>query len=105
MGAVAAQATQATVQHLLRYGQALGVAFQVVDDILDVTADVAALGKTVGKDAANDKPTYVSLMGLEGARAEASRLAQEAQNALRESGLSPAPALQAVADWVLQRQH
>jgi farnesyl diphosphate synthase len=105
MGAVAAQATQTTVQHLLRYGQALGVAFQVVDDILDVTADVAALGKTVGKDAANDKPTYVSLMGLEGARAEASRLAQEAQNALRESGLSPAPALQAVADWVLQRQH
>jgi farnesyl diphosphate synthase len=105
MGAVAAQATQATVQHLLRYGQALGVAFQVVDDILDVTADVAALGKTVGKDAANDKPTYVSLMGLEGARAEASRLAQEAQNALRDSGLSPAPALEAVADWVLQRQN
>jgi farnesyl diphosphate synthase len=93
------------VQHLLRYGQALGVAFQVVDDILDVTADVAALGKTVGKDAANDKPTYVSLMGLEGARAEASRLAQEAQNALRDSGLSPAPALEAVADWVLQRQN
>ena len=58
MGAVAAQATQTSVQHLLRYGQALGVAFQVVDDILDVTADVAALGKTVGKDAANDKPTY-----------------------------------------------
>jgi farnesyl diphosphate synthase len=105
MGAVAAQATQATVQHLLRYGRALGVAFQVVDDILDVTADVADLGKTVGKDAANDKPTYVSLMGLEGARAEASRLAQEAQNALRESGLSPAPALEAVADWVLQRQN
>jgi farnesyl diphosphate synthase len=105
MGAVAAQASHATVQHLLRYGRALGVAFQVVDDILDVTADVADLGKTVGKDAANDKPTYVSLMGLEGARAEASRLAQEAQNALRESGLSPAPALEAVADWVLQRQN
>ena len=105
MGAVAAQASHATVQHLLRYGRALGVAFQVVDDILDVTADVAALGKTVGKDAANDKPTYVSLMGLEGARAEASRLAQEAQNALRDSGLSPAPALEAVADWVLQRQN
>jgi len=105
MGSVTAQASDATVQHLRRYGQALGVAFQVVDDMLDVTADVAALGKTVGKDAANDKPTYVSLMGLEGARAEASRLAQEAQNALQESGLTSVHALQAVADWVLRRQH
>jgi farnesyl diphosphate synthase len=105
MGAVAAQAPDATVQHLLHYGQALGVAFQVVDDILDVTADAAALGKTVGKDAANDKPTYVSLLGLDGARVEAAQLADKAQQALRESGLIHTAALEAVADWVLQRQN
>ena len=105
MGAVAAQAADATVQHLLHYGQALGVAFQVVDDILDVTADAAALGKTAGKDAANDKPTYVSLLGLEGARVEAAQLADKAQQALRESGLINTAALEAVADWVLQRQN
>ncbi len=105
MGAVAAQAPDATVQHLLHYGQALGVAFQVVDDILDVTADAAALGKTVGKDAANDKPTYVSLLGLDGARAEATRLADQAQQALGQSGLKNTAALEAVADWVLQRQN
>ena len=105
MGAVAAQAPDATVQHLLHYGQALGVAFQVVDDILDVTADAAALGKTVGKDAANDKPTYVSLLGLDGARVEAAQLADKAQQALRESGLINTAPLEAVADWVLQRQN
>ena len=105
MGAVAAQAADATVQHLLHYGQALGVAFQVVDDILDVTADAAALGKTAGKDAANDKPTYVSLLGLDGARVEAAQLADKAQQALRESGLINTAALEAVADWVLQRQN
>ena len=105
MGAVAAQAADATVQHLLHYGQALGVAFQVVDDILDVTADAAALGKTVGKDAANDKPTYVSLLGLDGARVEAAQLADKAQQALRESGLINTAALEAVAEWVLQRQN
>ena len=53
----------------------IGLAFQVVDDILDVTADSATLGKTAGKDAAQDKPTYVSLLGLERARAYAARTA------------------------------
>lgn len=105
MGAVAAQAPPDTVQHLSQYGQALGVAFQVIDDILDVTADAAALGKTVGKDAANDKPTYVSLLGLDGARAEANRLADQAQHALRISGLTQTAALEALADRVLQRQN
>jgi farnesyl diphosphate synthase len=63
------------------------------------------LGKTVGKDAANDKPTYVSLLGLEGARAEATRLADQAQQALGQSGLQNTAALEAVAAWVLQRQN
>ncbi len=105
MGAVAAQADAKAMQALLSYGQALGVAFQVVDDILDVTADTAVLGKTAGKDADNDKPTYVSLLGLEAARKEAAALAAQAQQALQDSGLADTRALQALADWVLQRQH
>jgi farnesyl diphosphate synthase len=65
------RAGSAASQGLADYGRALGLAFQVVDDILDVTADSATLGKTAGKDAAQDKPTYVSLLGLERAGAYA----------------------------------
>ena len=60
------------------YGAAMGLAFQVVDDILDVTADSATLGKTAGKDAAQDKPTYVSLLGLDRSRAYAQELLAQA---------------------------
>ncbi len=73
MGAACGAATAQALQALQTYGAAMGLAFQVVDDILDVTADSATLGKTAGKDQAQDKPTYVSLMGLEPAR----RYAQE----------------------------
>ena len=65
MGAVCGAPTPAVLDALRGYGAALGLAFQVVDDILDVTQDSATLGKTAGKDAAHDKPTYVSLLGLE----------------------------------------
>ena len=65
MGANCAQPTLDALRALEAYGAAIGLAFQVVDDILDVTADSATLGKTAGKDADNDKPTYVSLMGLQ----------------------------------------
>jgi len=102
-GALDTQAQSA----LARFGQALGLAFQVVDDILDVTADSAVLGKTAGKDAAADKPTYVALMGLEAAQRHADDLAQEALQALSDSGL-PEPALHALrglAAMVVQRQH
>jgi farnesyl diphosphate synthase len=75
MGASCAQADAPTAQALTRFGQAIGLAFQVVDDILDVTADSATLGKTAGKDADKDKPTYVSLMGLARSRAYAASLA------------------------------
>jgi farnesyl diphosphate synthase len=88
---------------LLRYGAAMGLAFQVVDDILDVTADSATLGKTAGKDALNDKPTYVSLLGLDGARAEARRLLGEALAALGQSGLADTAALHALARMVVER--
>ena len=92
---------------LTRFGKALGLAFQVVDDILDVTADSATLGKTAGKDVAADKPTYVALMGLEAAQRLADQLARDAMQTLIDTGLSAqrlAP-LRALADMVVQRTH
>lgn len=98
----------AALQALDAYGQALGLAFQVVDDVLDVTADSALLGKTAGKDAAAGKPTYVSLLGLEAARQLAADLlaqAENALNALQASGLARVQPLHALARQVVQRQH
>ena len=88
---------------LSAYGAALGLAFQVVDDILDVVADSQTLGKTAGKDAAADKPTYVSLLGLDGARAQATQLLGEALAALERSGLPDTNALRALAHMVVDR--
>ncbi|MCD2511618.1 polyprenyl synthetase family protein [Comamonas endophytica] len=105
MGAACGETGDATREALAAYGAALGLAFQVVDDILDVVADSATLGKTAGKDAAADKPTYVSLMGLEGARAYADQLAQEAHAALARCGLADTRALAALADQVIRRSH
>ena len=92
---------------LTRFGQALGLAFQVIDDVLDVTADSATLGKTAGKDVAADKPTYVALMGLEAAKNYADALAAEAMQALVETGLSDSRlgALRALAAMVVQRNN
>jgi len=75
----------------------------VVDDILDVTADSATLGKTAGKDAAQDKPTYVSLLGLARSRAYAQALYDQAIDALAASGLPDTQALRALADMVVNR--
>ena len=103
MGAACGQADAPALAALQAYGAALGLAFQVVDDILDVTADSATLGKTAGKDAAHDKPTYVSLMGLPQAQAYARNLREQAHAALHASGLPPQGALAALADMVVQR--
>jgi farnesyl diphosphate synthase len=105
MGATAAGASPAALQALGCYGRALGLAFQVVDDILDVTADSATLGKTAGKDAAADKPTFVSLLGLEAAQAYADALLAQAHAALERAGLRRAAHLHAIADWVVRRSH
>ena len=106
MGALCArQALAPTAQTALdAYGAALGLAFQVVDDILDVTADSAQLGKTAGKDAAADKPTYVSLLGLAESQALAGRLCVQAHAALDASGLADAAHLRALADMVVKRK-
>jgi farnesyl diphosphate synthase len=88
MGAACVPGVPAPVQSALqRFGEALGLAFQVVDDVLDVTADSATLGKTAGKDEAADKPTYVALMGLDAAKAYADSLAAQAMQALADTGL------------------
>ncbi len=103
MGAATAQVSPATEARLAEYGACVGLAFQVVDDILDVTADSATLGKTAGKDAAADKPTFVSLMGLACAQAYADRVLDQAHEALRSSGIARADTLHALADWVGRR--
>lgn len=103
MGAACGDASATAREALLRYGQAIGLAFQVVDDILDVTADSTVLGKTAGKDAAHDKPTYVSLMGLDAARAHAQDLLAQAHAALAASGLPDTRALAALAERVVNR--
>ena len=103
MGAVCGAPTPAVLDALRGYGAALGLAFQVVDDILDVTQDSATLGKTAGKDAAHDKPTYVSLLGLEPSRAYAEALLVQALAALDASGLQNTDVLRALAKMVVQR--
>lgn len=103
MGAHCAAPSVQALKGLEAYGAAIGLAFQVVDDILDVTADSATLGKTAGKDADNDKPTYVSLMGLAASQAYAAQLLQQALDALQASGLADTRALQALAGMVVHR--
>jgi farnesyl diphosphate synthase len=85
------------------YSKAIGLAFQVVDDILDATADSATLGKTAGKDAADNKPTYVSILGMEQATALAGQLRREAIDALAPFG-EQALRLRELADLIVQRK-
>jgi geranylgeranyl pyrophosphate synthase len=85
-GAICGDASASQRSHLVEFAQAIGLAFQVMDDVLDVTGDSAALGKTAGKDARAEKSTYVSTLGLEGARAESDALLGAALEALTVFG-------------------
>ncbi len=85
------------------YARAVGLAFQMVDDILDVTGDTAGLGKTAGKDARDDKPTYVSLLGLQESRKLAEKLCRQAHGSLELFG-SKAQRLHDIADLVVYRK-
>jgi farnesyl diphosphate synthase len=105
MGAACGAPAAHALSALAAYGDAMGLAFQVVDDILDVTGDAATLGKTAGKDAAQDKPTYVSLLGLERSSAYAQQLLAQALRALEASGLNSNQALQALATMVVNRDN
>ncbi len=106
MGAACGECSPVAWQALSDYGAAVGVAFQVVDDILDVTQASDKLGKTAGKDQHHNKPTYVSVLGLGAARREADALRGQAHAALARSGLGASAALLAVlADKVVEREH
>jgi farnesyl diphosphate synthase len=104
MGALCGNIDPAGLAALDQYAAAVGLAFQVVDDILDVTADTATLGKTAGKDAANDKPTYVSLLGLDAARELAAQLRTDAHEALAGFG-ARAGRLAELADLIVLRSN
>ena len=106
MGAACGQCTDGTRQALSDFGWAIGLAFQVVDDILDVTQASETLGKTAGKDLDHNKPTYVSLMGLQAARRHADELRDQAHSALARTGLGAAATWLAVlADKVVERDN
>ena len=103
MGAACGPVSPSAWAALSAYGDALGLAFQVVDDILDVTQASETLGKTAGKDLYNNKPTYVTVLGLDAARRHADELRDKAQAALARSGLAGATWLSLLADKVVER--
>lgn len=105
MGAACGPTTPATWAALSRYGAALGLAFQIVDDILDVTQASEALGKTAGKDLDQNKPTYVTVLGLQEAARQARALRDEALAALATSGLSDTHLLDWLAHLVVDREY
>lgn len=102
IGGIAAGGNPDQLEALQRYGRSIGLAFQVVDDILDVTADTAVLGKTGGKDSDANKPTYVSLLGLAGARRQAAALLEDSLAALEDLG-EQALRLRQLAEFIVQR--
>lgn len=105
MGAACGQVDAPAWQALSDYGAALGLAFQVVDDILDVTQESHTLGKTAGKDLDANKPTYVTVLGLDAARRHAAELHAQAHAALARSGLADVAALERLADRVVERDN
>ncbi len=104
LGGIAAGASEQQLSALDEYGSHVGLAFQVVDDILDVEGDAEKLGKTRGKDGEANKPTYVQLLGLEGARSESHRLLREALSSL-DAFKGDADALREMAEYVVARTH
>ncbi len=100
-GALAARANDATLARIRDYGEAIGLAFQVADDILDVTGDARAMGKAVGKDAAIGKLTYPGVHGLEKARSIARSLCERAHVAVE--GLPGSQRLTELASFIVER--
>lgn len=104
LGVLAAPAVDAKMRAALdRYARAVGLSFQIADDILDVEGETTALGKSAGKDQRHGKPTYVSVLGLEGARARAHELAREALDSLKILG-DNGRALAALAGFIIERR-
>jgi geranylgeranyl diphosphate synthase type II len=103
-GAIMAGAAPSLVAAIDRFGAQIGLAFQIVDDILDVEGSADALGKTAGKDAAVAKPTYPALFGLARSRALAAECLEQARDALASAGISEGH-LAAIAEWVVSRKN
>jgi farnesyl diphosphate synthase len=104
MGAHAGNASAEQIANLTRFANRIGLLFQVVDDVLDVAADTATLGKTAGKDADNNKPTYVTLLGLEAAKSFAEQLRLDAHSALETFG-GTAQRLTELTDYIVDRSY
>jgi geranylgeranyl diphosphate synthase, type II len=104
LGAMSSGADDAQLEALTRFGKALGLAFQIIDDILDVTQTSEKLGKSAGKDVAAEKATYPSILGMEASRAEANRLTTEAHSALDIFG-DKAARLRSLAEYLLNRDY
>jgi geranylgeranyl pyrophosphate synthase len=102
LGGIAAEAEPARIDALSKFGGEIGLAFQVADDVLDVTETSDVLGKTAGRDEALQKSTFVRLMGVEGARAEAARLAQAAVGHLERAAV-PTESLATLANYIVTR--
>jgi geranylgeranyl diphosphate synthase type II len=102
LGGRAASVSQPRLEALVRYGAAIGLAFQIADDVLDVTATTDQLGKTAGRDLALQKSTYPALLGVEGAKARAAALIDEGCSALEAVGLLT-PALAQIARFTVER--
>jgi farnesyl diphosphate synthase len=105
MGAACGDVSPTVLDALSDYGAAVGLAFQVVDDVLDVTQASEVLGKTAGKDVDQNKPTFVSLLGLEQAQRYAHALRDQAHAALARSGLGQAAYLACLADKIVERDN
>jgi geranylgeranyl diphosphate synthase type II len=103
LGAMSANAKTKQLERLTDFGESLGLAFQVIDDILDCTQTTEKLGKSAGKDIAAQKATYPALLGLDKAKREADRLTARARAALKPFGEDAAP-LEAIADFLLKRE-
>ena len=104
IGGLSAEGMTNHVEALRAYGEAIGLAFQIADDVLDATATSDQLGKTAGKDAAHAKATFVTLLGVGAARAEAERLAAQAVDQLRDAGLA-SPILVELAHYIVTRSN
>jgi geranylgeranyl diphosphate synthase type II len=105
LGAMSANAEPKKLLAITNFGRELGLAFQVIDDILDVTQTSEMLGKSAGKDIAARKATYPAVIGLEKSRAEARRLTHEAHDALSIFGSREAESLHALANYLLEREY